>query len=77
MQTISSGSKKLAGDSMSEQDSGKSKNKQLAKTTNSGLKTVSTASVSATSKAKHAAAYSSRSSSAPLVRVTGGYAGID
>lgn len=62
--------------SMTGQDSGKSGNAQLAKTTNAGVKTVAVQSVSATSADRHTATTPKSSSSAPLVRKTGGYNGL-
>lgn len=61
---------------MTSQDVGKSKDQQLAKTSNAGLTTASTQSVSAASLERHDAAYKQPSSSAPLTRTTGGYSGL-
>lgn len=61
---------------MTSQDAGKSTDKQLAKTGNAGVKTVSVQSVSSTSASRHAAAYKRPSSGAPLTRITGGYDGL-
>lgn len=61
---------------MTSQDSGKSSNRQLARTISAGLKTVAILSVSSTSAARLAAAYGGPSSSAPLTRITGGYDGL-
>jgi hypothetical protein len=62
--------------SMSTQDSGKSADAQLAKTSNAGTKTVATQTISAASSANYAKAYKPPSSAAPLSRITGGYSGI-
>jgi hypothetical protein len=63
--------------SMTTQDSGKSADAQLAKTTNAGTKTVATQEISAASSENYANAYKPPSSSAPLTRVTGGYSGAN
>ena len=62
--------------SMTSQDAGKSSNAQLQKTASAGMITVSSQSVSSSSSAKHAAAYTQPSSDAPLTRITGGYSGL-
>ena len=62
--------------SMSSQDAGKSSSSQLTKTTNAGTTTVAIQSVSSSSVDRHAAAYTSTSSAAPLSRQTGGYDGL-
>lgn len=61
---------------MTTQDSGKSTDQQLARTASAGLKTVSIQSVSSTSAARLAEAYTGPSSSSPLTRITGGYDGL-
>ncbi len=67
-----------AGESlpMTSQDIGGSDDAQLAKTANAGLTTVSLQSVSSASLARHDAAYSQQSSTAPMTRLTGGYSGL-
>ncbi|MBQ8135219.1 MAG: hypothetical protein IJ711_00225 [Lachnospiraceae bacterium] len=75
VQLVSAG-EKATGQSMTGMDSGKSSNKQLAVTMNAGLVVLASQSVSAASLAKLMAAYGFSSSSAPLVRLTGGYAGL-
>lgn len=65
------------GVSMASQDAGKSKDAQLRKTANAGTKTVSSQSVSSSSSKKHAAVYRRPSSITPLIRITGGYSGVD
>lgn len=62
--------------SMTSQDSGKSSNKQLAKTASCGMTTVASASVSTASAQRRNAAYTRPSSAAPLTRKTGGYNGL-
>lgn len=62
--------------SMVSQDADKSTDKQLAQTANTGLTVVSVQTVSSTSADKYKAAYKTPSSSAPLTRQTGGYAGL-
>ncbi len=62
--------------SMTSQDSGKSKKKQLKKTKKAGLKMKSSQTVSSASKKKYKQANLKKSSSAPLTRKTGGYSGI-
>lgn len=61
---------------MTSQDIGRSNDQQLAKTANAGLTTVSLQSVSSASAERHAEAYPGPSSSAPVSRLTGGYAGL-
>lgn len=61
---------------MSSQDAGKNDNAQLAKTTNSGMTTVSLQSVSTVAADRYDAAYKHSSSSAPLTRRTGAYDGL-
>lgn len=61
---------------MTSQDAGKSDDTQLAKTANAGMTTVSLQSVSSASLERHGAAYTQLSSSAPLMRITGGYNGL-
>ena len=48
----------------------------ITKTTNAGTTTVAIQSVSSSSVDRHAAAYTSTSSAAPLSRQTGGYDGL-
>ncbi len=61
---------------MTSQDSGKSSDAQLSKTTNTGLTSVSSESVSSSSAERYGAAYTQSSSSAPATRVTEGYNGL-
>lgn len=61
--------------SMTSQDSGKSKKKQLKKTKKAGLKMKSLQTVSSVSKKKYKLANIKDCSSAPLTRKTGGYSG--
>ena len=61
---------------MTSQDAGKSTDQQLAKTANYGLTAVAVQTVSASSAEQYKAAYKQPSSSAPLTRRTGGYAGL-
>lgn len=61
---------------MTSQDSGKSKKKQLKKTKKAGLKTKSLQTVSSASKEKYKLANKRKSNSAPLTRKTGGYSGV-
>lgn len=62
--------------SMTSQDSGKSKKKQLKKTKKAGLKMKSSQTVSSASKEKYKAVSIQKCSPAPLTRRTGGYSGI-
>lgn len=62
--------------SMTSQDSGKNKKKQLKKTKKAGLKMKSSQTVSSASKEKYKAVSIKRCSLAPLTRQTGGYSGI-
>ena len=62
--------------SMTSQDSGKSKKKQLKKTKKAGLKMKSSQTVSSASKEKYKAVNLKKCSLAPLTRQTGGYSGI-
>lgn len=61
--------------SMTSQDSGKSKKKQLKKTKKAGLKAKSLQTVSSASREKYLSANNRKSSSAPLTRKTGSYSG--
>ncbi len=61
---------------MTSQDTGKSSNAQLSETTNAGLTTISSESVSSSSADRYDAAYTQSSSSAPTTRVTEGYNGL-
>ena len=61
---------------MTSQDAGKSENQQLAKTANYGLTVIAIQTVSSSSVDRYDAAYKQPSSSAPLTRKTGGYAGL-
>lgn len=61
---------------MTSQDAGKSEDRQLAKTANYGLTVVAIQTVSSASEDIYQAAYTQPSSSAPLTRRTGGYAGL-
>lgn len=61
---------------MTSQDAGKFDDQQLAKTANAGLTVVSLQSVSSASAERHEEAYTQPSSSAPLTRQTGAYAGL-
>lgn len=63
-------------ESMTSQDSGKSKNKQLKKIKKSEMKMKSSQTVSSASKEKYKSQIIRKSSSAPLTRKTGGYSGI-
>ena len=62
--------------SMTSQDSGKSKKKQVKKTKKAGLKMKSSQTVSSASKEKYKAVSLKKCSLAPLTRQTGGYSGI-
>lgn len=62
--------------SMINQDTGKSSNAQLAKTSNAGLTTVSLQTVSSASAKNYRDAYNTPSSSAPFTRITGSYNGL-
>lgn len=61
---------------MTEQDEGKSKNKQLHKTQSRGMATVASAAISAAALKKLKSSYAFASSIAPLTRITGGYDGM-
>lgn len=63
-------------ETMTRQDAGRSGNAQLAMTKNAGQTTTAYQTVSSASVIKRSAAYTSPSSSAPLMRVTGGYNGL-
>ena len=62
--------------SMVNQDVDKSSDMQLARTINAGLTTVALQSVSAESADNYKEAYRSPGSTAPLMRITGGYSGL-
>ena len=62
--------------SMTSQDDGKSSDRQLAKTANYGLTVIAIQTVSSSSAERSEEAYRQTSSSAPLTRQTGGYAGL-
>ena len=62
--------------SITSQDAGKSADRQLAKTSNYGLTVVAIQTVSSSSAERYDAVYKQPSSSAPLMRRTGGYAGL-
>lgn len=61
---------------MIDQDRGKNSDAQLAKTASAGLTTVALQSVSFASAENYREAYKGSYSSAPLMRVTGGYNGL-
>lgn len=74
--TTSSGYVSMDGEeSMASQDAGKSSEKQLAKTVNTGTTVVSVQSVSHASAERYKAAYKSTGNAAPLTRQTVGYDG--
>lgn len=62
--------------SMTSQDAGKSTNQQLAVTAAVGLAVIALQTVSSSSEKRYEAAYQQPSSSAPLTRQTGSYAGL-
>ena len=62
--------------SMIRQDDGKSSDRHLAKTSNYGLTVISIQTVSSSSADRYGEAYKRTSSSAPLTRQTGSYAGL-
>lgn len=62
--------------SMTSQDAGKSSNALLRRTSNAGMTTVASQSVSSQSLRNHASAYTRLSSGAPMTRITGGYSGL-
>lgn len=74
---LTASKKNRNGESMSSQDSGKSKSKRHKKSSHAGTKTVATATVSTASLKKLKKSYKSKSSSSPLTRITGGYDGLD
>lgn len=61
---------------MTSQDSGKSTNQQLAVTAAVGLAVIALQTVSSSSAERYGSAYKQPSSSAPLTRKTGSYAGL-
>lgn len=61
---------------MTSQDAGRSTNQQLAKTASYGLAVIAIQTVSSFSAERYRAAYKQPSSSAPLIRRTGGYDGL-
>lgn len=63
--------------SMTSQDDGRSSDRQLAKTSNYGLTVIAIQTVSSSSAERYEAAYKRTSSSAPLTRQTGSYAGLE
>ena len=63
--------------SMTSQDDGRSPDRQLAKTSNYGLTVIAIQTVSSSSAERYEAAYKRTSSSAPLTRQTGSYAGLE
>lgn len=62
--------------SMTSQDAGRSSDQQLARTANYGLTVIAIQTVSSSSAERYDAAYRQVSSSAPLTRQTGAYAGL-
>lgn len=77
LQLSSSGYVPMDGElPMTSQDAGKSDDQQLAVTANYGLTVVSIQTVSSSSAERYEEAYRQTSSSAPLTRQTGGYAGL-
>ncbi len=61
---------------MTNQDSGKSSNKQLSKTASTGMKTIAVQSVSSASASRKKAAYKGSSNLSPLTRATVAYSGL-
>ena len=61
---------------MTSQDVGKSDDPQLAKTANSGLTVVAIQTVSSACEKRYEEAYTPPSSTAPLMRMAGGYSGL-